>query len=103
MFSQETDCGTAYCAAGWAVVDPWFREHTDLGATTRLREDGSLKWLIRPAWEVLAWVFGLSGEEVSALFYPDKDRVTKEEVLINIDRLIAGRPARLYSQLLLAP
>ena len=29
-FSADTPCGTAYCAAGWAAIDPWFREHTHI-------------------------------------------------------------------------
>jgi hypothetical protein len=104
IFSVSGKCGTAYCAAGWAAIDPWFREHTELGQVFRMCEDGTLNWgrnlELTP---VLGRAFGLEEWDVDRLFGMFVNwvgEVTRQHVLANIDRLLAGEPARSYSEML---
>lgn len=89
-FKLTKDCGTAYCAAGWAAIDPWFvKQGLDLFAEV----DGG-----DPFYH-LADFFNLDTEDANNLFGADlarNDNVSKEEVLANIDRLIAGQHTEPY-------
>jgi hypothetical protein len=101
-FSTPTDCGTAYCAAGWAAIDPWFREHTELGRAFRVGVGGMLGWDDDLA-EVLGEVFGLTDGETNRLFgmfVGESCGVTRRLVLASIDRLLAGKAARSYADLI---
>jgi hypothetical protein len=104
MFSGWKDCGTAHRAAGWAAVDPWFRAHTELGRFFHVDEDrdGMLEWDDNPT-ELLGEVFGLRAGDILRLFGLTLDwrgMVTKQHVLANIDRLLAGRAALPYRLML---
>ena|ERR1700674_5192303 len=91
--SQRTSCGTAYCAAGWAAQDLEFIKqglelvageifYNDVGP-----EDGR-------RFKALEAFFGLQRKESDLLFGSHlygEDIVPKEEVLHNIDRLLAGK------------
>lgn len=100
---ETADCGTAYCAAGWAAVDPWFRENTEIGTIFGVRDDGtiypnSLVW--RPL-SALARLFAISIHASCHLFgnvpcSADPHAVTKAMVLANIDLILAGKPAQHY-------
>jgi hypothetical protein len=100
--STLTDCGTAYCTAGWAGIDPWFRQHTELGRAFRVGLGGMLNWDEDLA-EVLGKVFGLTDREtyrLFGLFVGEGDEATRRHVLANIDRLLAGEPARSYADMI---
>lgn len=89
---DDTDCGTVRCAWGWASVDPWFRQNTDIDERGFAGADD---------------LFGISWESAESLFCPDylaQDReesteeyarwansIAKAEVIANIDRVIAGK------------
>ncbi len=95
-FMEKTTCGTAYCAAGWAFVDPWFTEHKFHDIWTTGTEH------IWTTEDELAEYFGLSNRDANRLFaldinrYAEPHAVTKGEVLANIEQLLAGLPAELY-------
>jgi hypothetical protein len=88
-------CGTVHCAAGWAAVDPWFREHTELGRFFDVDRDGMFRYRGRPA-KVLERVFGLDEEDVERLFFDADDDTTRAQVLASIDHMLAGLPAPTY-------
>lgn len=102
----KSACGTTYCAAGWAAIDPWFQRNTDILDTFDVREgttrDGVLTTLVGHrrgagmASKALARIFGIRWREAVFLFGLNLDNdhlpsdVTKAEVLERIDALIAG-------------
>lgn len=113
---EDSECGTAFCAAGWAAIDPvlgprirqelhvqlrgWLPEDEPAAPLTEsdLHSEGFV--CIQLA---LTSVLGLSAVDSDRLFasgifrYADRHAVTKAEVLWNIDRLIMGKHARRYS------
>lgn len=110
-------CGTAYCAAGFAAIDPWMQENTVIGKVFRVadRKDGTgfsvEGWLARDSADCypdarkgLAVVFGISEADSSALFYPGVNskrqgpKVIQQHVIDNIDRILAGKPAEPYQR-----
>lgn len=100
---EVAECGTAYCAGGWAAVDPWFRENTEINETLRVRPGGFVVALdpTRTVHE-LARLFDLDFADARDLFginAPPEDphAIGKDEVLENIDLLIAGEPAMMYA------
>jgi hypothetical protein len=100
-------CGTAYCAVGWAAVDPWFQQYTKLPEYLYIsdKETGDLTCnsYDDPA-QFLADIFGITKEDADNVFMlkggwlRDHD-VAKHEVLDNIDRLIGGESAYPYAAL----
>ena len=97
---DNTDCGTARCAIGWAVVDKWFQKNTSL---VQWIDPKTKKQYILPSATALAQIFGIPTEDVSNLFGGDLNSedgdphsVSKQEVLWNIDALLAGRDSRPY-------
>jgi hypothetical protein len=93
-FTEESPCGTAHCALGWAVVDPWFRSQ---GITSEVHLDGAYPFA------EAARFFDLTELDTTNLFggtldlhEVDPHAVTKAEVLWNIDRLLACLPTRPY-------
>lgn len=104
-FTEQTDCGTAYCAAGWAAIDPWFNKR-GLYMRGDAPETPNNMW----AQGALSEIFGLTLENTFALFAfdtppPDIDphAITKAEVIANIDRLLAGKRATVYRALRAKP
>lgn len=101
-FYEEASCGTAYCAAGWAAVDPWFQEHTEIGSIFRVGRDGLLEILSGTPFRRLSHIFEIGANNSWKLFgwgvarNPDPHAVSKAEVIENIDRLLAGKSAELY-------
>ncbi len=96
---EQSPCGTARCLLGWARLDPWLQENSELGTTSAV-----------PSWMFfnyvyshdLARIFQVSRDDASHLFALDINRdvpehaVSKSEVLWNLDQLIAGKPALPY-------
>lgn len=104
-FCEQAECGTAYCAAGWAAIDPWFRENTEIEGVFEYADDGHL-FTGFGVWDVfdpLADIFGISRLAAGCLFgygmsvTDEPHAVTKAEVLANIDRLLRGLPAERYA------
>jgi hypothetical protein len=111
-------CGTAYCAAGWAALDPWFRENTEIEQIFKLEHlgpDPEIKGLelfdvrsrdwpyIGRTFGRLADMFDIEDEESERLFGQGLEAddshnhvVTKAEVLERIDGLIEGQEIEPY-------
>ena len=93
-------CGTAMCAAGWAASDPWFTERglhlagEGDAVAIRFAEDSF------DSFSALEVFFLLSAQDTERLFAAEAisgtGPITKEEVIENIDRILAGEPARTY-------
>ena len=96
---EVAECGTARCLLGWAIVDPWFREHSPLKEV-----DANYEWKGFPGGSVsdMRWFLNISARDARYLFADgidpssDPHGITKKEVLDNIDRLIAGEDAERY-------
>ena len=90
-FIEETHCGTARCAIGWACMDPWF--------APRFYPLVTVDYVSRT---FLARFFGISMKELSHLIADDQTHslnahaISKAEVLWNICQLIRGKPSRPY-------
>jgi hypothetical protein len=104
-FHRETRCGTAYCAAGWAALDPWFRENTPIGEVLGVisRTDGGRTLEVMTpgcAFDSLADIFGLDRNDAVILFGATLNRwdvVDKCEVVENIRSLLGGGPVNDYT------
>jgi hypothetical protein len=103
-WSHRAECGTAHCLGGWAAVDPWFQQNTPIHEVFAVFPNGT----VAPASEYgtfgqLAELFDLGEEQANKLFgsnlsiADDPHCVGKNEVLDNIDRLIAGEDAEPYA------
>jgi hypothetical protein len=112
-------CGTAYCAAGWAAIDPWFQKNTpileifsvqklgDVFPKTEPERVGDL--FVQPrtlgrTMTSLAALFDLGYDAAANLFGNElggfsSHSVTKKEVLSRIDAAIAGKPVKPYKVL----
>jgi len=96
----EGSCGSAYCAGGWAGLDPWFNAiglHWDELSLVYTNSTGEEVEGI----DALKQCFGLSKHNADYLFGgwldPDvKYDITPQEVVANIDRIIADNKARPY-------
>lgn len=108
QFRTGSDCGTAYCALGHAAIDPWFVEHHNAPGPrpsldhTEARDQWALNFDQWCDTEKACKVFGLSSKDSFRLFGGDLfpyQKVSKSEVLANIDRLLAGLPAKRYAAL----
>jgi hypothetical protein len=107
-YSEVAECGTAYCAAGWAAVDSWFQKNTEINETLEVTEEGRIIVADivadgdRDEFENFADIFGIHPDDSEALFGADPARdigphaVSKAQVLDNIDRLLKGKPAEVY-------
>lgn len=103
-FCTESSCGTAYCAAGWAALDPWFQENTDILDIFDVEVIGSLAYVKEAhdnTFSRLQLMFGLSAVEADDLFGGELHRlsppVPKSFVLENIDSILAGDPTIPYA------
>lgn len=102
-WSEKAPCGTAYCAAGWAAIDPWFQANTSIGEIFVPKPSGHLGVRADDPFRPLANLFDLTPNDSTNLFgggvYYDCDphAVTKDEVIANIDRLLAGEHAKTYA------
>lgn len=101
-WSERAECGTAYCAAGWAALDPWFQENTPILGVFEITETKMVESLGNSSID-LADLFGITSRDASALFATyslcgiGPHAISKAEVLANIDRLIAGDSAKRYA------
>lgn len=109
---EKAGCGTARCAIGWAIIDPWFQANTKINDILPANWS-STSLCAKPSEfhagvnltrvDQLAELFGISKESVNNLFaldlcqYEDPHAVSKAEVLDNIDLLIAGFHAVEYA------
>lgn len=101
---EPASCGTARCALGWAIVDPWFQRETTINQILPADHNSrGLKTYHDHA--DLSTLFGLSKSDCSNLFAfeaplgLDPHAISKAEVLANITRLLAGRHALCYKAL----
>jgi hypothetical protein len=116
-------CGTAFCAAGLAAIDPWFRAETPIGETFRVVETpaGPILHYVADDGTVyddphaldsdpgfrferrLAALFGITPRDANRLFglgldlKADPHAVTKAAVRDNIRLLLEGEHARAYA------
>lgn len=99
--TEQSKCGTARCAAGWAIIDPWFQKNTRINEA--MPADWSNEGLSGA--NIIEQVFGLDEGNSERLFAMsagcnlDAHDITKIEVIANIDRLIAGEDAEEYEAL----
>jgi hypothetical protein len=102
--TDNAECGTAHCLAGWLSVDPWFRKHTEINDI--IPHDWN-DWIL-PRGDngaKLANVFDISLIDSSKLFDMDSFRsmeshaISKREVKRNLQRLIDGKPTIQYKVL----
>jgi hypothetical protein len=83
-------CGTIRCAGGWAAVDPEFMKQGlrwDMWESRIIVEERP----ILDGFGALGYFFGLDVLETSRLFGPGYRRVSREEVIANIDLILAGK------------
>jgi hypothetical protein len=94
LYREKAACGTAYCLLGWASLDPWFNER---GLVSADRDDRF--WL---ALECIRPILDISPDDCDNLFATEilddtgPHAISKQEVLDNIDRVIAGGRALRY-------
>jgi hypothetical protein len=100
---EKSPCGTAYCAAGWAAIDPWFQDNTEIGEVLDVNYDGMIFTHCFNVTYKLSRIFDISSDDSDRLFgawlspdYSDPHGVTREDVVENIDRILAGKPAISY-------
>jgi hypothetical protein len=114
---EEASCGTARCAIGWCIIDPWFQQNTRLNELLPETYDMVSLSVFNPltsdyyvsgddtrlySTAFLADIFGIGYEDCNNLFAgnlsleANAHAVSKEEVLDNIGRLIYGQGARPY-------
>lgn len=102
---SQAPCGTAFCAFGWALQDPWFQANTKLKEyRSGLRGMTCLPYLNYNFLDPLHILFSISEDSCDNLFalngwedYTDNPHIiTKAEVLWNIDQLLLGHEAFPY-------
>lgn len=104
-WSEAADCGSAYCLAGFMAIDPWFRRETEVGNVFILNKHNCLLNVESTdiPFRFLAGVFAIAESDSENLFgygiplHADPHCVTRAEVRANIDRILAGRPAEIYT------
>jgi hypothetical protein len=97
-------CGTAHCAAGWAVLDPWFQQETPILDHFTITHKSEFRVLVTAksfegAFPGLAQIFGLELTEAHYLFGANLygvSTVSQSKVLANIDRVLQGKQAVSY-------
>jgi hypothetical protein len=100
-FIEAAECGTAYCAAGFAAIDPWFQENTTIGEAFKLGKNEQFEIEGDP-FDKLQDIFELDKHDTLNLFGANISSsagvhdVTKEMVLDNIDRAINGEDIEPY-------
>jgi hypothetical protein len=96
IFGRKTSCGTVCCAAGSAALDPWFLANTGIALALPVTKLDSESFVFNFPFGMddrLADVFGISKDYMRLLFYEGTTTsrpVTKEMVIANIDRILAG-------------
>jgi hypothetical protein len=98
-------CGTAYCAVGWAALDPWFQKETPMSDYFDLmdHEQGTLVLANdnRNCFRGLATIFDLDRFETEILFGTGLQfgrKVSQAAVIANIDRLLQGEETIPYAE-----
>lgn len=101
-------CGTARCALGWAIIDPWFQQNTAINELIPANFRGQAISDLpdhqggHNTWKSLSGIFGIGLDNTDNLFAGDifqdtnEHAVSKAEVLWNIDELLAERDALPY-------
>ena len=84
-FNSHTDCGTAHCAAGWAALDPWFQEKTEILSIFDALNDEVWQRSTTTHYQLMK-LFGLTVKQTSDLFY--NYSLKKWEVVTLLDMLI---------------
>ena len=98
---EHVDCGTARCALGWAIIDPWFQANTRINEALPADYDRQMYLGYRTE-RVLCEIFDIDEKDTRYLFaahlsvYVDPHAVPRRTVLANIDRLLAGKRAVKY-------
>src|SRR6185312_5342489 len=66
---EQAECGTAYCLAGWAAVDPWHRKHTAIDKAFYRNRDGIVWPQVLDVTGFLAdHVYGIAARDARILF-----------------------------------
>jgi hypothetical protein len=98
-------CGTAYCAAGWAVLDPWFQKETPMLDYFEMcnfnNETVVISYDPVTCFRGLATIFDLDHIETEALFGANLSegcKVFPAAVIANIDRLLQGEATIPYAE-----
>jgi hypothetical protein len=97
--TEKAKCGTAHCAFGWAMVDPWFIANTSILDAVHITKENST--IVE--FDETAKIFNLSEFDIVNLFGTDlyvdcpPHAVSKEEVLENIAAILAGNPSHPYA------
>lgn len=96
-FRTKLDCGTVYCLAGYAALDPYFQRH---GLKIKFRQRIGDTYTGPENFDRLIEFFGLERDDAYNLFagYMNKNDnpIRKETVIENIDRLLRGEHALPY-------
>lgn len=103
-WSMCLPCGTAHCALGWAALDPWFLENTEIGGLfAEPSEDGYFTSCVTTTGADLAKLFDIERNDSNNLFCYDSGStgrmVEKQRVLDNIDRILRGEKTVPYWEL----
>ena len=105
-WSEKAECGTAYCAAGWARLDPQLQQTTTINQIFAISADGLVYSTCNDPFRALAEAFDISKTDSENLFGGElhwdlpPHCVSKREVLDNIDRILAGIPTEPYEAIL---
>lgn len=115
---ERAGCGTAYCLAGWAALDPWMAEHTPIrtGFDVEPLPDAPGRYRVAMAArpgdgrDIFDWlgtdVIGIGHRNAAALFGAglhlegDPHAVRRETVLGRLDALLAGGDIEPYDAVL---
>lgn len=105
----RADGVTTHCAAGWAALDDWFQRNTYISRVFRVERLSDDQSIVMPAARTmgvalpfgsLATIFQISLADSRAIFgevaINFRRPIGKEEAMVNVDRLLSGRPAEPY-------
>lgn len=102
-FTETADCGTAFCLAGWASIDPWFRKNTKINDLLPANNEFPQFFVVDR--ERLAEIFDITGKQAEDLFALDivtsaePHAISKAEVVRQVKALIDGEDIRPYAYL----
>jgi hypothetical protein len=98
-------CGTTYCAAGWAALDPWFQKETPMLDYFALvsfdKETLVVPRDLRDGFHGLSTVFNIESADTEKLFggcLPIGCQVSQAAVIANIDRLLHSEETIPYAE-----
>lgn len=97
---EKSSCGTARCAFGWALIDPWFAQNTNIAKCVEPHSHYMNSfYIISYAAAELFDILQINVDRLLAINADntmDPHAISCQEVIDNIDRLLAGHPAESY-------